>query len=66
LKQIDPVVNFEWAANEYIIPNVAFEWVSIEWIGYIKPAATGDHYFKVEADDGVRVYVNDKLVIDIM
>jgi hypothetical protein len=66
LTQIDPVINFHWELGADLIPNVASEYVSIEWVGYLMPQETGQHYFFVEADDGVRVYVDNQLLIDQM
>ena len=66
LRRIDPVVNFVWNSTEDIIPLVAREYVSIEWEGYLMPRDTGNHEFFVEADDGIRLYVNDELIIDKM
>ena len=37
---------------------------SARWTGRVRPQYTGDHLFKVRADGGVRLYVNDQLVID--
>jgi hypothetical protein len=64
LKKIDSVVNFNWTADEDIIPYVAREYVSIEWVGYLSPPTTGDYYFETLADDGVRLWVHDQLLID--
>lgn len=64
MTQIDPVVNFNWTTDEDIIPNVAREYVSIEWIGYLTVPVTGDYFFETLADDGVRLYVADQLIID--
>ena len=66
LTRVDAVVNFSWDEKDDIIPNVAREYVSIEWVGYLKPAQTGDHLFSVKADDGVRLYVHGELIIDHM
>jgi hypothetical protein len=37
---------------------------SVRWTGQAKPAVTGDYTFYVNSDDGVRLWVNDCLVID--
>jgi hypothetical protein len=60
------VINFNWGAEQDLIPNVAREYVSIEWVGFLMPLKTGDHEFFMEVDDGVRLWINDKLLIDRM
>lgn len=37
---------------------------AIRWSGYFVPAKTGDYKFYTNADDGVRLYVDDQLAID--
>jgi hypothetical protein len=64
LQQIDPVINFNWTTDEDIIPNVAREYVSIEWVGYLSAPSSGDYYFETVADDGVRLWVHDQLLVD--
>lgn len=64
LSQVDELVNFNWGNETDIIPGVAMEYVSIEWEGYLWPAETGAHFFQTEANDGVRLYVDDELLID--
>ena len=66
LTKIDEVINFDWGEDQDIIPNVAREYVSVEWTGYLQPVETGAHSFKVEANDGVRLYVGNQLIIDSM
>lgn len=61
--QVDTQVNFSWADGE-IIPDVASNYVSIEWEGFFLPAYTETYTFYLEANDGVRLYVNEELVID--
>jgi hypothetical protein len=40
--------------------------VSIVWKGYLQPLYDQDYTFYVESNDGVRVIVNDKVVIDAL
>ena len=37
---------------------------SIRWTGVVKPVATGNYRFTVKGDDGYRLWIDDKLVID--
>lgn len=40
--------------------------MSIVWKGYLQPLYDQDYTFYVESNDGVRVIVNDKVVIDAL
>jgi len=63
LEQVDTQVNFSWGSDE-IIPEVASNYVSIEWEGFVLPAYSESYTFYLEANDGVRLYVNEELLID--
>lgn len=63
MQRIDNSISFNWGNNE-IIPNIASDYVGIEWKGYIKPTTTESYTFYVTCNDGVRVYINGQLVID--
>ena len=66
LQRVDPSVNFSWLEGEDIIPSIAREHVSVEWVGYLMPGQTGAYLFFAEADDGVRLFVDGVLLIDSM
>ena len=46
-------------------PNVSVpvDNFSARWDGSLRPTSTGNHTFQVVADDGVRLWVNNVLVI---
>lgn len=45
-------------------PGVNGEYFSARWTGLITSPLSGDFTFSVRADDGVRLWIDDKLVID--
>lgn len=58
----DENIQFDWGRNSPA-PNVNKNNFSVRWTG--RPSiGAGNHYFRVESDDGVRVWVNGVLVID--
>lgn len=63
LKRIDGKVNFDWGgdkpANEIDDDNF-----SVRWTGYIKAVKSGKFTINVSSDDGVRLWINDKQVVD--
>jgi beta-glucosidase len=63
LKRTDALVNFSWGEGSYI-DGGPIDHFSARWSGYFTPPATDDYKFYVSADDGVRLYLDDKLVID--
>lgn len=63
LTRTDPQINFVWdnvppAAG--IDPHV----FSVRWTGFLQAPETGTYLFRAHVDDGVRVYIGGKLVID--
>jgi beta-glucosidase len=63
VKRIDEEINFEWGGGSPSskIPDDNF---SARWTGKLKAPKTGDFLIDVLSDDGVRLFINNKLVID--
>jgi len=63
LKRVDPVINFQWnnAAPGAGVPADKF---SARWTGQILAPSTASYTFFTRSDDGVRLWVNGKLLID--
>lgn len=59
----DKMVNFD-PVNQPPDPYTNYKHKSIRWTGYIVPNITGDYKIGVNSDDGVRLWLNDKLVVD--
>ncbi|OYW21714.1 MAG: hypothetical protein B7Z52_00535, partial [Burkholderiales bacterium 12-64-5] len=59
----EPSIDFTWGAGspDVLIPVDQF---SVRWSGFIRPTTTGTYTFQSTSDDGVRVWVNNTLVID--
>jgi PA14 domain len=58
----DEYIQFDWGRNSPA-PTVNKNSFSVRWTG--RPSiGAGNYYFRVESDDGVRVWVNGVLVID--
>ena len=59
---VHPKVDFNWGG---ISPeNLTFEDYSMRWVGKITPSATGKHRIGVMGDDGFRLWIDGKQVID--
>jgi hypothetical protein len=63
LTRIDPTINFDWGSTS---PNTAITRnnFSARWTGYIKPKYSELYTLKFEHNDGMRVWINDLLVLD--
>ena len=60
--RVDPTVNFDFGVGSPA-PGVPKDQFSVRWRGKIVPPETM-HYIGTSADDGVRLYIDGKLVID--
>lgn len=63
IQRIDPNINFNWVRNSPD-PEIAVDDFTGEWVGYIEPKYSEDYTFYGDADDGIRVWIGDKLIID--
>ncbi len=63
LKRLDAQVNFDWA-DKPAAPGVPTEDFSVRWTGQVQAQHAETYTFHVEADDGVRVWLGDRQIID--
>ncbi|MEI7982798.1 MAG: glycoside hydrolase family 3 C-terminal domain-containing protein, partial [Bacteroidota bacterium] len=61
--RVDSTVYFNWE-DDSPVPGVAKDNYSVRWTGFITPPATRTYTFYTASDDGVRLYINGKIVID--
>lgn len=59
----DPQIAFDWNWS-YPAPGVQREYFSVRWTGKLYAPVTGRYRFSAVVDDGVRVWVGGKRVID--
>jgi len=59
----DATINFDWGAGS---PHsqIGSDNFSIRWTGWVEPKNSGAYSFHTISDDGVRLWVDDKLIID--
>ena len=62
LTQIDPVIDFNWTNGTS--PNLSNGFYSVRWLGQVQPQYSETYYFVANTDDGVKLWVNDQLIID--
>ena len=63
LTRIDETINFEWSYNSPGL-GVALDYFSVVWEGKVYAPFTGNYIFTTFNDDGVRLYVNNVLIIN--
>lgn len=63
LKRLDAQVNFDWA-DKPAAPGVPTEDFSVRWTGQVQAQHSENYTFHVEADDGVRVWLGDRQIMD--
>lgn len=63
LERIDPKIDFNWARNSPGEP-IREDHFSAEWQGFLEAQHDGLHHIEAKADEGVRVWIDGKLVVD--
>ena len=61
--RVDSIIHFDWG-KEAPADGVDIDSFSIAWTGGITVPTEGEYTFYAGTDDGVRLYVNDMLIID--
>ncbi len=61
--QLDPVVNFNWGAGSPA-PAISDDNFKVRWSGQLAPLTDDTYSLYVIANDGVRLWIDNKLVID--
>jgi hypothetical protein len=63
LTRTDATVNFNWGSGRPD-PSVPAEHFSVRWSGWLQAPGSGIFSFFVNADDGVRLWIDGDLIID--
>jgi uncharacterized protein (UPF0332 family) len=58
----DRKINFDWGLGPII--DDYYDNVSVTWEGKIKAPRNGEYRFTTRSDDGVRLWIDDRLIID--
>src|SRR6185436_11745122 len=61
--RVDPVVDFDWGLGSPA-PAIGADTFSARWLGEIQPQFSGTYTFYVQANDGVRLWVNGQQLVD--
>jgi PA14 domain-containing protein len=63
LTRTDPAVNFSWG-NGSPARSVAPDTFSARWTGFVEPETSGTYTFHTQTSDGVRLWVDGRLLVE--
>jgi len=63
IQRVDPAMDFDWGAGTPG-PGIPAHPFSVSWTGTVQPKSSENYTFYVLAEDGVRLWVDDQLLID--
>ncbi|MBV9848363.1 MAG: DUF5110 domain-containing protein [Armatimonadetes bacterium] len=58
----DPAIDFDWSSTPP--PGLPHDDYSVRWTGFIRPEKSGTYSFRSVSDDGVRLWIDGRQVID--
>jgi hypothetical protein len=61
--RLDKAIDFEWGNSSPLFP-LPQDQFSVRWLGQVVPPQTNTYTFRADTDDGVRLWVNNQLIID--
>lgn len=61
--RLDPTIDFNWGL-EGPATNIGVDNFTVRWTGMITPIVEGLYTFSTQSDDGVRLWVDEELIID--
>ncbi len=63
VRRVDPVIDFDWGGGPPD-PAIGADTFSVRWIGQVQPRFSETYTFYVTGDDGIRLWVNNQLLVD--
>ncbi len=62
--RVDPKIQFQWTLFSPDPEKLTYDFYSVRWTGKLKAPATGKFKIGIDGNDGYRVFLDNKLVID--
>ncbi|ACE86143.1 DUF6701 domain-containing protein [Cellvibrio japonicus] len=62
--RVDTRVDFNWGSGSPGVSGIGSDQFSARWNGRVRAPVTGNYRFQTVSDDGVRLWVNNQLLID--
>jgi beta-glucosidase len=63
IERVDQRINFDWAASENDRRGLPLQF-TVRWTGVVKSESSSLHVFRTRADSGIRVFLDDKLILN--
>jgi alpha-L-fucosidase len=63
LRRVDPAIDFDWVRNSPGEP-IREDDFTARWTGFVEPRYSETYTLEAQADDGIRVWIDDELVVD--
>lgn len=63
-KRVDPQVDFNWRKTSPPMAGLGGEHYSVRWTGRLTAKQTGDYVFSLYCDDGARLWLDGKVVVE--
>ena len=63
LSRRDASIAFDWALRPPG-PGLWAEYFSVRWTGWLRPPASGRYVFHITVDDGMRIWLDDQLILN--
>ena len=63
LARLDPQIDFHWGTGSPAA-GIGADSFSVRWSGQVLPRVTGPHAFQTLSDEGVRLWVDGRMIID--
>ena len=63
VERVDPQVDFKWTLFSPD-PKINADWFSVRWSGMLRSPVDGVHRIGITGDDGYRLYLGGRLVLD--
>ncbi len=64
LIRVDPQIEFRWTLFSPDEEKINYDWYSARWTGKLRADETGTFEIGLKGDDGYRLFINDKLIVD--
>lgn len=64
LSRIDATVDFDWGGSSPAPGTINADNFSARWTGQVEAPVTGNYIFSTTTDDGLRLWVNGRIMID--
>jgi outer membrane protein OmpA-like peptidoglycan-associated protein len=62
-RRYDATLAFDWGHGPPV-PGLGAEYFSVRWTGWLVPPVSGRYVLHATVDDGMRIWVNDKLILN--